>query len=162
MASWCAAPENRAFKSRLSKKASNINSVNCRPIFRAPFSLIKISVLRPSRRTVIAPNIEPRRRVQLKSNRSTEMTLNRVVVYSWKIWCGTVWKFQYFCITEILREILLEYSRSAKSAVLATLGAVNFVHLVNFSLQKVQKFIKSKFKPSKYAKMTNLAKFDFT
>ena len=55
----------------------------------------------------------------------------------------TVWKFQDFCITEILREINFEDSRSAKSAVFAILGAVNFVHLVNFSLQKVQKFIKN-------------------
>ena len=57
----------------------------------------------------------------------------------------TVWKFQDFCITritEILREINFEDSRGAKSAVFAILGAVNFVHLVNFSLQKVQKFIK--------------------
>ena len=46
----------------------------------------------------------------------------------------TVWKFQDFCITEILREINFEDSRSAKSAVFAILGAVNFVHLLNFSL----------------------------
>ena len=52
----------------------------------------------------------------------------------------TVWKFYYFSITQNLREINFEDSRSAKSAVL---GAVNLVHLVNFSLQKVQKFIKN-------------------
>ena len=57
---------------------------------------------------------------------------------------STVWKFQDFCITEILREINFEDSRSAKSAVFAILGAVNFVYLVNFSLQKVQKFTKIK------------------
>ena len=46
---------------------------------------------------------------------------------------------QDVCTTEILREINFEYSRSAKSAVFAILGAVNFVHVVNFSLRKVQK-----------------------
>ena len=67
----------------------------------------------------------------------------------------TVWKFQDFCITEILREINFEYPRSAKSAVFAILGAVKFVHLANFSLQKVQKFIKSQFRASKCVKMVD-------
>ena len=49
-----------------------------------------------------------------------------------------MWKFQDFCITDILREINFVDSRSAKIAVFAILGAVNYVHLVNFSLQKVQ------------------------
>ena len=53
-----------------------------------------------------------------------------------------MWKFQDFCITEILREINFEDSRSAKSAVFAILQAGNFVPLVNFSLQKVPKFLK--------------------
>ena len=57
---------------------------------------------------------------------------------------GTVWKFQDFCITVILREINFEDSRSAKYAIFAIFGAVHFVHLVNFSLQKVQKFIITK------------------
>ena len=57
--------------------------------------------------------------------------------------CSTVWKFQDFCITEILREINIKDSRSAKSAAFAILRAVNFVDLVNFSLQKAQKFIKN-------------------
>ena len=56
----------------------------------------------------------------------------------------TVWNFQDFCITEILREINFVNSRSAKTAVFAILGAVDFVHLVNFSLLNVQKFIKIK------------------
>ena len=42
----------------------------------------------------------------------------------------------------ILREINFVDSRSAKTAIFAILGAVNFVHLVNISLQKVQKFLK--------------------
>ena len=56
----------------------------------------------------------------------------------------TVWKFQDFCITQIIREINFEHSRSAKTAIFALLRAVNFVQLVNFSFQKVQKFIKIK------------------
>ena len=49
-----------------------------------------------------------------------------------------------FCTTGILREINFVDSRSAKTAVFAILGAVNFVHMVNFSLQKLQKFMKIK------------------
>ena len=55
-----------------------------------------------------------------------------------------MWKFQDFGITEILREINFVDSRSAKTTIFAILGAVNFVHLGNFSLQKVQKSIKIK------------------
>ena len=50
--------------------------------------------------------------------------------------------FMIFGITQILREINFAESRNAKTAVFANLEAVNFVHLVNFYLQKVQKFIK--------------------
>ena len=49
----------------------------------------------------------------------------------------TVWKFQDICITEILHEINFGESRSAKTAVFAILGALDFVILVNFSLQEV-------------------------
>ena len=38
----------------------------------------------------------------------------------------TVWKFQDFSITQILREINFEESGSAKSAILPHLEAVNF------------------------------------
>ena len=55
-----------------------------------------------------------------------------------------MWKFQDFSITQILREINFGDSRSAETAVFAILGAVNFVHLVNFSLEKEHKFIKIK------------------
>ena len=54
----------------------------------------------------------------------------------------TVWKFQDFSITQILREINFGGSRSSKTAVLAILGALKMSILVNFSLQKMQKFIK--------------------
>ena len=50
---------------------------------------------------------------------------------------NTVWKFQDFSITQILREINFAESRSPKSAIFAILGPLNFVDLVNFSLQKV-------------------------
>ena len=53
-------------------------------------------------------------------------------------------KFQDFSLPQILREINFEESGSAKNAVFAILGAVNFVHLVNIRLLKVQKFMKIK------------------
>ena len=56
----------------------------------------------------------------------------------------TVWKFHDFSIIQILREINFGGSRNAKDVVFAILGAVNIVHLVNISLQKVQKFMKTK------------------
>ena len=56
----------------------------------------------------------------------------------------TVWKFYDFSITHILCEINFEDCRSAKSAILTHLGTLNFVNLVNFNLQKVQKFLKTK------------------
>ena len=58
--------------------------------------------------------------------------------------CCTVWKSQDFCINQILREINFGESLSAKTVVFAIFGAQNFVNLVIFSLQKVQKCIKSK------------------
>ena len=56
----------------------------------------------------------------------------------------TVWKFHYFAITQILCEINFGDYVSAKTVVSTILGALNFAHLVNCSLQKVQKFIKIK------------------
>ena len=50
-----------------------------------------------------------------------------------------MWKFHDFSINQILREINFEDSGSAKSAVFAILGAVNFVILVYFSLPKSAK-----------------------
>ena len=38
----------------------------------------------------------------------------------------TVWKFHYFSITQISREINFWYSRSAKSVILTQLEALNF------------------------------------
>ena len=39
---------------------------------------------------------------------------------------GTVWKFHYFCIIQILREINIEDSWSGKLAILPHLEAQNF------------------------------------
>ena len=47
-----------------------------------------------------------------------------------------VWKIQYFCTTQILREINFGDCRSAKTAVFAILRAVKIVHIINFSLKK--------------------------
>ena len=47
----------------------------------------------------------------------------------------TVLKFQDFSITQILRQINFEESRSSKTAIFTILGAMEFVNLVNFSLQ---------------------------
>ena len=55
---------------------------------------------------------------------------------------STVWKFQDFSVIQILREINFGEFRSSKFAVCAILRALNLVHLVKFSLQKVQKCLK--------------------
>ena len=55
-----------------------------------------------------------------------------------------MWKFHDFSVIQILREIHFGESRSAKTAVFTIFGALNFVDLVNFSLQKVQKSIEFK------------------
>ena len=57
----------------------------------------------------------------------------------------TVWKFHDFSVTQILLEIDFGESESSKIAVLAILGALKIFKLVNFSLQKMQKFIKITF-----------------
>ena len=40
--------------------------------------------------------------------------------------CNTVWNFHDFDITQILREIKFEYSRSSKSAIFTHFEALNF------------------------------------
>ena len=52
--------------------------------------------------------------------------------------CGN---FNIFSISQILCEINFGESISSEIVVFAILGAYNFVNGVNFSLQKVQKFI---------------------
>ena len=52
--------------------------------------------------------------------------------------------FHDFSVTQILREITFGESTTSKTAIFAISGALNFVNLVNFNLQKVEKFIKIK------------------
>ena len=68
-----------------------------------------------------------------------------------------MWKFHALSITQILREIIFGETRSPETAFFTILGALNFVDLVNFSLQKVQTFIKLNFRASECAKMANFA-----
>ena len=67
-----------------------------------------------------------------------------------------MWKFQYFSVIQILREINFGGSRSSETAVFAILEAQNSVDLVNFSLQKMQKFSKNQNSVSKITKMAFL------
>ena len=55
----------------------------------------------------------------------------------------TVWKLHYFSVTQILREINFGESRSSKTAGFAIVWALNMIYLADFSLQKVQKFMKN-------------------
>ena len=66
-------------------------------------------------------------------------------------------RFQDFHVIQILREIIFGEFKSSKIAVYSILGALNFVNLAIFSLQKVQEFIKSKFRASKCVKMADFA-----
>ena len=68
-----------------------------------------------------------------------------------------MWKFQDFSVTQILREIDFGGSGNFKTACSATLETLNFVNLVNFSLQKVQKFIEIKIIASECVKMAEFA-----
>ena len=54
-----------------------------------------------------------------------------------------MWKFHAFSVTQILRGITYGESRNFKNAVFAILGSFKMVNLWNFSLLKVQKFIKN-------------------
>ena len=54
--------------------------------------------------------------------------------------CGN---FSIFLPIRFYVKSILEVSRSSKTAVLATLGVLKMSILVNFSLQKMQKFIKN-------------------
>ena len=59
-----------------------------------------------------------------------------------------MWKFHNFSITPILRETKVGESRSSKMTVIALLGSLNFVNLVQTynsgRFQKGQKWIKIK------------------
>ena len=64
-----------------------------------------------------------------------------------------MWKILNFRTIQILQEINFVDSRSVKTAILVILWALKSVDLLNFSLQKVQKFIKIKFKTCKSVKL---------
>ena len=55
-----------------------------------------------------------------------------------------MWKYQDSFNTQILRKVNFEEGRSSKIAIFASLGALKFVNLVAFSLQKVQTIIEFK------------------
>ena len=55
-----------------------------------------------------------------------------------------VWKFPNFSIIHISREINFRESGSSQTAIFVIFGALNFVNLVNLSLQKVHGLIKIK------------------
>ena len=74
----------------------------------------------------------------------------------------TVWKFQDFSVTQILREINFGQCKSSKTAVFAFFGTLNFVTLENFSLLKVQKFIKIKICKNDRFCTSRILNFDFT
>ena len=63
----------------------------------------------------------------------------------------TVWKFQDFCITEILREINFEDSRSAKSAGFMYLSSW-ILNLENLSSAKLHKYLEFKIQSLKIGK----------
>ena len=56
-------------------------------------------------------------------------------------WCG---KFRIFLSLRFYVKSILENLREPKTFFFALFGALNFANLVNFSLLKVQKFIKIK------------------
>ena len=56
--------------------------------------------------------------------------------------CDTVRKIQNLSSTHILREINFEDSKSARTALFAILGAMNFVHSVEFQPSKSAKIHK--------------------
>ena len=75
-------------------------------------------------------------------------------------WTCTVWNFLDFSVTQILREINFGKSRSSKTADFAILGALNFVHVVNFCLKKCKHSKKVKFRASQFVKIAYFQMLD--
>jgi len=79
-----------------------------------------------------------------------------------------MWKFHDFSITQILREIKYGGSRSSKNAVFFSIfEAMNFINLINISIQRVQKWLKIKIQSLSMCKNgrfqdSKFACFDFT
>ena len=55
----------------------------------------------------------------------------------------TMWKFQDFSVIQILHETNFGEFRSSNAAIFKIFGDMNFVDLVNFRHQKVQKYMKN-------------------
>ena len=83
----------------------------------------------------------------------------RTFTYTWaqKFFHPTVWKFKDLSITQILREINFEKFLKCITAFFALFRLLIFVHLINFTLQKMYNFIKSKFRASKCGKVADFA-----
>ena len=77
-----------------------------------------------------------------------------IKLWVWVSQCGEI---QDFYIIQILREINFGESRGSETAVFAISRALRYANLVNSSLQKVQKFKKSKFRASRCVKMADFA-----
>jgi len=70
------------------------------------------------------------------------MLINSVFLGKLTMQCGNLMNFS---VIQILREINFGTSRSSKSLVFfAISGALNFVYLADFILQRMQKFMKTK------------------
>ena len=59
---------------------------------------------------------------------------------------GSAANSELFSFIQVLLEINFGESRSCKTAVFALFGAMNFVQMANFSLQKMQIYLKIKIK----------------
>ena len=71
--------------------------------------------------------------------------INENLASSWNWVRFTLWKFQDFYYSDFMgHQFWRLYCRSCKTAVLAILGDLKMINLVNFSLQKMQKFLKIK------------------
>ena len=85
------------------------------------------SLSAPTFQNIIAPSKPPDAKMPIKMRQSAQCE-----------------NFLDFSITQILREINFVNSKSAKTAVFCHFRGCDFVHLVIFSLQKVQKCIEVK------------------
>ena len=70
--------------------------------------------------------------------------IKQICIYKNTLGCiHTVWKFHDFPITQNLREINFGEIQNSKTPVYAYFEALDFVNLVNFNLQKEQKFLQN-------------------
>ena len=80
----------------------------------------------------------------------------------------TVWKFQNFYATQILREIKVGYSEASKTAILIYFEALNFdfhefLHFVqDENCQKIKTQILQSCKKGLFFRISRISKIDFT